>query len=113
MYFAWRVALASSLLLHLLPLTVSAQTLGSVSPDAAFSISVQPQYPAPNGSATLSLLSSSLDLTNATMAVTVAGKKIYTGPVRPFAVPLGKAGGVTNATVTVSSGGADYTQTIA
>lgn len=96
----------------LLPLAASAQTLGPVPTGAAFSISVQPQYPAPNSSLTLSLLSSSLDLTNATMAVTVAGKKIYGGAVRPLAIPLGGAGSVTSVAVTVSSGGTDYIQTV-
>lgn len=77
-----------------------------------FTVSVYPQYPAPYGKATLSLLSDSLDLANATLAVSVGGKKIYGGSVQPVAVSLGRAGSVASVSVTVSSGGASYSQTV-
>lgn len=109
MHFARRVVLASFLLV---PFAVSAQILGSAPTGASFSISVQPQYPGPNSSATLSFISDSLDLTNATMAVVVAGKKIYQGSIQPLALQLGRAGSITNAVVTVSSGGTNHIQTI-
>jgi len=96
------------------PITTSAQSLGgldNISGDA-FSISVNPQYPAPYSQATVSLISASLDLTNAVMTVSVGGKETYRGAVRTFPVALGTAGSVTNVRVTISSGGANYNQTI-
>jgi len=97
----------------LLPVVASAQFggLGNVS-ESAFTISVSPQYPAPYSQASISLVSNSLDLTNATLTVSVGGKEVYKGTVRTFSVSLGKAGSVTNVKVTVSSGGANYSQTL-
>ena len=97
-----------------LPLATSAQSfggLGNTSGDA-FTLSVSPQYPSPYGQASVSLVSDSLDLAGATVTVTVAGKETYKGTVRAFSVPLGKAGSVTNVKVSVSSGGALYSQTL-
>lgn len=98
----------------LLPVTVGAQSLGGLGDisDSAFTLSVSPQYPAPYSQATVSLISASLNLTNATLAVSVGGKETYRGAVRPFAVALGTAGSVANVRVTISSGGAHYSQTI-
>ncbi|MFA5744651.1 MAG: hypothetical protein WC887_00290 [Candidatus Paceibacterota bacterium] len=96
-------------LIFLLPLAVSAQ---AISNEEAFTMSVNPQYPAPYSQAVLSLLSSSLDLNNAIMTVSVAGKEVYKGSVRPTAIPVGGAGSVVSAKVTVTSGGASYNQTI-
>ncbi len=99
----------------LLPLAASAQslgTLGSVGDTSPFTLSATPQYPAPYSTATLSFLSSSLDLTNATLTVSVGGKNIYKGAVHPVAVTLGKAGSVTSVAVTVSAGGANYSQSL-
>ena len=98
----------------LLPVMAGAQSLGdlgAVSGDA-FTVSVRPQYPAPHEQATISVLSSSLDLTNAVMTVSVGGKETYRGAVRAFSVALGATGSVTNVRVTISSGGANYSQTI-
>lgn len=97
------------------PLVSSAQALdiaGIGGGGEPFTVSVRPQYPAPYSTATVSLLSSAIDLANATMAVSVGGKKIHDGAVRPVAVPLGKAGSVTDVRVTVSSGGASYGRTV-
>jgi len=96
----------------LLPLTGSAQIFSDlgVGDLSSFSVSATPQYPAPYGTVTLSFLSSSLDLANATLGVSVNGKSIYQGSVRPVAVTLGKAGSVTNVVATVSVSGAEYTQ---
>lgn len=98
-----------------LPLVSSAQSFdiaGMGGGGEPFTVSVRPQYPAPYGKATLSLLSGSIDLANATMAISVDGKKIHDGAVRPAAIPLGRAGSVTRASITVSSGGAVYSQTV-
>lgn len=95
----------------LLPLVTSAQAIGDMG-GSAFTISVNPQYPAPYSQATLSVLSSTLDLTNAIIAVSVAGKEIYKGSVRPVAVPTGKAGSVASVKVTITSAGASNSQTL-
>jgi len=112
MRVAFRTVLAIA---FLLPLTGSAQTFADlgVGDTSSFTVSATPQYPAPYGSATLSFLSSSLDLTNATLSVSVNGKSLYEGSVRPVAVALGKAGSVASIIATLSSGGAQYTQTLA
>ncbi len=98
----------------LAPAAVSAQSLGgSMGNTDPFTISVNPQYPAPASQATLSFLSSTLDLASATMVVSVGGKRVYSGSVQPVTVPLGGAGSVASVKVTISSGGASYTQSLA
>ena len=93
----------------LIPLAVSAQAISNVE---AFSVSVNPQYPTPYSQASLSLLSTTLDLTNAVMTVSVAKKEIYKGSVRPIDIPMGSAGNVVSVTVTVTSAGANYSQSL-
>lgn len=78
----------------------------------AFAISIDPRYPTPRSAATLSVSSTMLDLANATMTVSIAGKEIYRGSVRPVALPLGNAGSITKIAVTIRSGGTSYTQTL-
>lgn len=99
----------------LLPAGAGAQSLGDlgggISGDA-FTLSVNPQYPAPYRQATVSLLSGSLDLANSTMSALVGGKEVYKGAVRPFSVTLGRAGSIATVKVTVSSGGTSYSQTV-
>jgi hypothetical protein len=103
-----RILLITYPLALLLPLTASAQ-FGNTD---AFTLSVNPQYPAPYSSATLSAVSSTLDLNTATMIVLVSGKEIYRGNVQPVALPLGGAGSIVGITVTMLVGGAPYTQTL-
>ena len=98
----------------LLPGAALAQSfagLGEV--ESTFTITANPQYPVPGSRATLSFLSSSLDLTNATLAVAANGKSIYQGSVQPVAVTLGKAGSITTISATIASGGTNYTQSLA
>ena len=98
----------------LMPLVSGAQSLGGlggISGDA-FSLSVTPQYPAPFGQATVSLVSTALDLTRATLTVLVNGKETYKGSVRSFSVPLGKTGSATSVKITVSLDGANHTKTL-
>ena len=100
-------------LAFLLPVMVGAQSLESVMTNASpFTVSVTPQYPVPYSQATLSLLSASLDLVNSTMTVSVGGKEIYQGSVRPVAVSLGKTGSVTNVVVKIVTNGTTYTQSL-
>lgn len=97
----------------LLPLAASAQSLGGLGDTGqSFTLSSAPQYPAPYSVATLSFLSSSLDLSNSTLSVSVNGKGIYQGSVQPVSITLGKAGSVTNVVATISSDGANYSQTL-
>jgi hypothetical protein len=109
-----RLALFSTLAATLLvPFLASAQSLDSLGGGLQpFSVSVTPQYPSAMTSVSLSFLSSTLDLNNATLTVTAAGKQIYQGSVRPVAVMVGKAGSVTSVTVTITSAGAHYSQTL-
>lgn len=97
----------------LLPLSGGAQSLGDLSGEASsFSVSTNPQYPLPNGQVTLSFISPTIDLASASLKVSVAGKNIYQGAVRPVAVTLGRAGSVTNVVATISSGGTNYSQSL-
>ena len=96
-----------------LPSLASAQFGGLMGgSQQAFTASINPQYPAPYSRATLSLVSSTLDLNRAVMAVSVAGKEIYRGNVQPLAIPLGATGSVTKVVVTIISAGANYSQTL-
>jgi hypothetical protein len=97
----------------LLPEATFAQSLGGLGNTSSFTITATPQYPAPGGIATLTFLSATLDLTNATLSVSVGGKNMYRGTVQPVAVTLGSGGGVTTVVATVSVGGTNYTQTLA
>ena len=101
-------------LVLILPLAVSARSFADlgVGDTSSFSISATPQYPAPRSQVTLSFLSSSLDLTNATLDVAANGKSVYKGSVRPVAVVLGGTGSITAITATMSFGGATYEQTL-
>ncbi|HUY05446.1 MAG TPA: hypothetical protein VMV62_01875 [Candidatus Paceibacterota bacterium] len=97
----------------LAPMAASAQTIGdTTSGGAPFTISISPQYPAPGSQATLSFLSSTLNLANATVSVSVGGKQIYTGSARPVVIPLGKTGSVSSVDVDVSSAGGQYRQSV-
>ncbi|HQT82805.1 MAG TPA: hypothetical protein PLW99_01505 [Candidatus Paceibacterota bacterium] len=96
----------------LVPGAALAQSLGGLGDSSSFTMSVSPQYPAPYGTATLSFLSNSLSLSNATLTVSVGGKNIYQGSIQPVAVTLGRAGSVTNITATITSGGTSYSQSL-
>ncbi|OGG40832.1 hypothetical protein A2118_01535 [Candidatus Kaiserbacteria bacterium GWA2_50_9] len=97
----------------LLPLAASAQSFGGLGGSGpSFSLSLEPQYPVPYSQAMISASSDSIDLANATMIISVAGKEVYRGSVHPTAATLGKAGSVTRANVTISSGGKSYNQSV-
>ena len=106
------VFLAASSLALLLPGAALAQSLGGLGDTSSFTVSAAPQYPSPYGTATLSFLSNSLDLSNATLKVSVGGKNIYQGSIQPVAVTLGSAGSITNITATISSNGTSYSQSL-
>lgn len=109
-----RYLLAALALTLLLPGAAAAQSLGGTlgEPTPTFSLSVTPAYPAPYSKATLSLLSSSLDLAGGTASISIDGKNIYKGAVQPIAVQLGRAGSITRVSATVSIGIENYTQTL-
>ncbi len=111
MRFGLSTTLAVALLLPLLGSAQSLENFSNISGEA-FTVSVSPQYPAPYSKAAVSILSSSLNLTNTTLTVSVNGKETYKGSVRPVPIPLGKAGSVMSVKITVSSGGTNYSQTV-
>lgn len=93
------------------PLTAMAQSLDSLTGSGEpFSVSINPRYPTPYSQATISLLSSTLDLTNATLNVSMGSKRVYQGNVKPVAIPLGRAGSVASVSVTVTIDGTPYSQ---
>ncbi|HVM58827.1 MAG TPA: hypothetical protein VMT80_00635 [Candidatus Paceibacterota bacterium] len=102
-------ALALLAILALAPLPSNAQTVGSTAP---FTLSMSPQYATPGGSVTLTPLSSTMNLANATLAIFVNGKQVYSGNVAPTQVTVGPAGAVTTIKASVTSGGAAYSQTL-
>ncbi len=79
---------------------------------SSFTMSVLPQYPEPLSQTTLSVTSSSLNLANAIMAVSVNGKEIYKGSVQPIAIPVGKAGSATNVQVSITTNGSTTSQSL-
>jgi|CXWL01.1.fsa_nt_gi hypothetical protein len=103
---------ASLTLALLLPVAASAQSIGGLGNTDIFSVAVTPQYPTPFSVASLSFLSSSIDLANATLAVSVGGKEIYRGTIQPVAVLLGKAGSVTSVKMSITYSGTTYTQSL-
>lgn len=113
-----RYSITALLLILLVPTVGHAQLTNNIqlgAPiviDGSFSISATPQYPTPHSQVTLSFLSSSIDLMNATMTISMAGKQIYSGNVRPFAFSVGGMGSVTTATVKIISMNSTYTQKI-
>ena len=105
------IALAAAL-----PAAAAAQSLDTILPSLTnadpFTLSVDPTYPTPGSSVTITALSSNIDLTSATMTVFAGGKSIYQGNVRSVAVPTGAAGVQTTVKVVITVGGTDYAKTI-
>ena len=104
-----RTALFACVLIGVAPLAASAQSLGTTGP---FTVTLSPQFPTPYSTATLSFVSGSVDLANATLTVRANGTQIYQGNAAPVAIPVGPAGKTTNITVTASSNGASSSQTL-
>lgn len=103
--------LAITALMLLSPFTATAQSLDSLAGSTEpFTVSINPRYPAPYSQAVVSLLSTTLDLTNASMSVSVGGKRIYQGSVKPVAIPLGRAGSAASVAITVTIAGTPYSQ---
>jgi len=96
----------------LVPLTAAAQLGSSIGGLDPFTLTVDPQYPAPGTTAKVSILPNSIDPSNATMVASVNGKEVYRGNARPLTVTLGKAGTATRVSVTITSTGKSSTQTV-
>lgn len=94
-----------------LPALAGAQSLGVNTTDP-FTLSISPQNPTSYSQVTLSALSASLDLANATMVVSVAGKEIYNGNVRSVTFAVGGTGVPVVIRVTISSNGKKYVKTL-
>ena len=109
-FFTASLALAA---LAFSPVTVSAQSFGGIGGSGEpFDVSVDPQFPLPYASATLSFTSATINLPNATLKVGVNGKDIYTGNVRPVSVPLGRAGSVASVLATITLNGDVASRTV-
>lgn len=92
-----------------LPAAVFAQVDPSIAP---FTLSVNPTYPTPYGQATVSVQSTSLDLSASTMVASVNGTQVYQGDVRPFSITIGAPGAATTVKVTVTNGGTNYSESL-
>ena len=101
-------------LLVAVPAVALAQfNLGLGTNGAPFSMALSPNYPAPNSSATLSFVSASgLDLSNATLSVTVNGASVYQGSVQTIPVAIGAPGALMTINATIKSNGSSYTQSL-
>lgn len=76
----------------------------------AFTLSINPRYPAPYSTAVVTPLSTVLDLSISTMSVTVNGVATYQGNVQPFPAKISAPGTKTSIVVTLTSGGQKYTE---
>jgi len=103
--------LATLLLILSIPILFFAQTSGAAT-NGTFTVSISPQYPEPWSQATLTILSSDIDMANATVDVSAAGDEIYQGSVRPVEIQMGKAGSIANVKIVITSNGANYSKII-
>lgn len=91
------------------PLFTLAQGAGTVAP---FTLEVSTLYPAPYTVVTITPLSTLLDLSNATLVVTVNGKETYRGNAKPFEVTMGEPGATVTVRATLLTYGGTYAQTL-
>lgn len=77
-----------------------------------FTMSMDPQTPAPYSQATVNFSSTAMNLQNAELSLTQNGKSIYKGAVQPVTVTLGAAGSLTTLKATITSGGTRDTETL-
>lgn len=96
----------------ILPGIAFAQFASGTGSAASFTLSSEPQYPAPYSPVTLTIFSDSLDLTRATMVVTVAGNEIYRGTVQPVTTTVGGTGKPVAVNVTIFLDGTSYSQAL-
>lgn len=97
----------------LLPFAAFAQPAIDGVPDTnPFTVSVDPQYPAPNGTATLSFVSSSFDTAAASMKVFVNGKQTYSGSVQTVPVTLNGSGELLSVVVKITANGTTYSRSL-
>lgn len=103
------LVVAASLAFTLIPGVVAAQSFLNTEP---YSVSVNPDFPAPFSQAVLTPYTGSVNLANASMTVKVDTKVIYQGNPRSFSVPLGAAGKAIRVDIVVTSNGQAYPKTI-
>lgn len=94
------------------PSFVYGQMLGAPEDTNPFTISVSPQYPRPYSQSVVSVTSSTINLVNATVIVTLGGKEIYRGNAAPVSIPLGGAGSVANIGVTAIADGNTFVRSV-
>ncbi|MDO8407922.1 MAG: hypothetical protein Q7S95_01650 [bacterium] len=107
-----RLPIRAALLVGLacaLPALAGAQTLGAATP---FTLSVAPSNPVPYGRATVTPVPNQVDIANATMTVTVGGKKVVSGNAGPATITLGAPGVPVVVVVRLTSAGSTYTEQV-
>lgn len=98
-----------SFVLLVLPSVAAAQLFSNTDP---YKVSITPQYPAPNEQIILKLVSGSLNLNNAEMAISVNGNQVYKGGAKTTPVRVGGGGVPTTIEIVVTSNGTPYPKTI-
>ena len=103
------VFLAGASLALLAPALAFAQLGTPLSP---FTVSADPVAPAAHSSVTLTPVSGDIDITAATMTVSVNGTQTYSGNAVPVVVTLGAAGATATIVVRVETARGTYRQTL-
>lgn len=103
------VAAVLGALLVTVPLPVSAQFGSAGQP---FTISADPRPPPAYGVVTLTPVSGDIDITGATMTVTVGGVQSYSGNAKPITITLGAAGQTAAVSVSMKTSRGTYRQTL-
>jgi hypothetical protein len=88
---------------------LSTLTTASVPP---ITLSLSDQYPQPYSSTALSVDSTTMNLADATLSVSVNGTNVYRGNVQPVTVTIGAPGATTVINVVVTSAGQTYPASI-
>ena len=92
-----------------LPALASAQFDSGTNP---FTVSVDPTSPAPYSQVTLTPVSGQIDITNATMIVTVGGKEVYRGNAQSVPITLGGPGATLAIVVRMQTATGSYKQNL-
>ena len=89
------------------PQVAQAQAIGNFSP---FTLSVNPTYPQPYDTLTVTPVSGTVNLSEMTVTVLVDGTRTYEGSPKSVSIPLKGAGQTTTVRVIASGGGTTYAQ---
>lgn len=93
-------------------ITAAQANLDISSAPLTFNLSVDPQHPAPYTSVIVTPITGSVDVSNATITVSMGTTKIYQGNAQPISVPIGAAGVPVTITVTATDNTGAYSQAV-